>query len=156
VVKKELAERERYTFSALISLLIQCENKLETFYQGEAEKTKSAKLKPLFKDFSEKNKEHKDKMEKTRRETLVEMALEPITGLNLNEHLAQIDSIIKKHNMDSVEKTIVLEEIMQKLYSEASSKVINASAETGELLRKLSEESVDRRLMMERIGRASL
>jgi len=151
-----LAEGDRYTFSALISLLIQCENKLQAFYQGEAEKTKSAELKSLFQDFSEKNKEHKDKMEKTRRETLVEMALEPITGLNLNEHLTQIESIIKKNNMDSVEKTLVLEEVMQKLYSAASVKVMNASAETGELLRKLSEESVDRRFMMERIGRVSL
>jgi len=151
-----LAEAERYTFAALISFLMQCENKLKEFYEAAAQKTDQTKLKSLFHTFSEQNLEHKGKMEKARRETLVEMALEPITGLRLNDCVAQIDAIIKNDNMNSVEKAVILEKVMQKLYSEASSKVMNASADTGELLSRLFQESVDRRLMMESIARGPL
>jgi len=139
-----LAEGDRYTFAALISLLMQFENKLIGFYEATAKKTEQTKLKSLLNSYSERNREHRDKMEKAQRETVIEMALEPIMGLRLNERLAQIDTTIKDEKMDSVEKAIMLEKIMQKLYAEASSKVMNISAELSELLRQLSQESANR------------
>jgi len=139
-----LAEGDRHNFAALISLLMQFENKLIGFYEATAKKTKQTKLKSLLNSYSERNREHRDKMEKAQRETVIEMALEPIMGLRLNERLAQIDTTIKDEKMDSVEKAIMLEKMMQKLYAEASSKVMNISAELSELLRQLSQESVNR------------
>lgn len=139
-----MAEGDRHNFAALISLLMQFENKLIGFYEATAKKTKQTKLKSLLNSYSERNREHRDKMEKAQRETVIEMALEPIMGLRLNERLAQIDTTIKDEKMDSVEKAIMLEKMMQKLYAEASSKVMNISAELSELLRQLSQESVNR------------
>jgi hypothetical protein len=121
------------------------------FYKVAAEETAQANLKSLFHSFSEKNREHKDRMERARRETVIEMALEPLTGLKLNEHLAQIDAIVNRDNMNSVEKAIALERIMQKIYNQASLKVMNRSADTGDLLSRLCQESMDRESMLESI-----
>jgi hypothetical protein len=143
-----LAEEDRYTFAGFISLLMQCEDKLSEFYEASAQRAENMKLKSLFHNLSKENLEQKAKMEKARRETVIEMALEPMAGLRLKERLDQIDAITKGNNMGSIEKAIALEKTLQSLYKEASFKIMNLSAETAELLTRFSEKSTEREVML--------
>jgi len=83
-------------------------------------------------------------MQKARVETIVEMALEPITNLKLAELMIPIDRGIELGSTGYVSALMTIERAVSQLYLQVSQKLATMSAETGELLMRLSRDSDER------------
>ena len=140
---------EKYTFGSLMSLLTESERKLRELYEAAARISSDPKLKVLLSDFGRNSSKRIEKIRTARIETVVEMTLESITGLRLNELLTRINATIENGRMSNLQKLLTLERAISELYSRTSSKVRQISAETGELLAALSDESKERLLELE-------
>lgn len=135
---------ERYTFSSLMTVLIESERKLGELYEIASSEADDAKVKFLLSD-SEKNSSTRiEKMQRARVESVVEMALEPLSGLELGELLTRIRATLQSDRMSNLEKVTNLERALSELYARASPKVAQISADTSELLMALSRESMER------------
>lgn len=121
------------------------ERDLANFYKIGAERVKQTSLRELFYVSFKRNLGRRDALAKVRRETVMEMTLEPIVGLRLKEYALQIEGIIKDEKVDYQKRAINLEEIIYKLYNKISEKVMYTSADVSEMLNKFSQESVDRK-----------
>jgi hypothetical protein len=138
------SDEERYTFSSLMSLLIECERKLEQYYQKASTATDDSEVASMLADYAKKTSQSIELVQKARVETVVEMALEPITDLKLAELVKNINSGLEVGKAGYVQGLVTIEGAVSQLYSQASPKVANMSAETSELLMRLSRESVER------------
>jgi len=139
-----VTEENRYTFSAVMSFTIEIESKLVNFYKTAAERVEQTKLKELFSTFFKRSLDRRDTLTRVRRETVIEMTLEPITGLKLKEYALQIERIIKDEEANYLEKAIKLEGINLELYDKASVRVKYTSADASEVLNRFSQESANR------------
>jgi hypothetical protein len=139
-----LAYEERYTFSSLMSLLSEAESKLKQLYETLAKKIDQPELKSLLSDYDRNSSRRMEMIRRTRVESVVEFMLEPITGLKLSEPIAAIKSAIENESLSSLEKAISVERIISELYGRASPKIMPTSADAGELLARLSRESMER------------
>jgi hypothetical protein len=70
--------------------------------------------------------------------------LEPITGLKLAEPISLIKTTIEKQSLSGLEKAVTVERIISELYAAASPKIMSTSSDAGELLARLSRESMER------------
>lgn len=140
-----MTDDERYTFSSLMTLLIENEAKLKDLYEKNAEATSEPTLKSLLSDFGKGTGKRIDMMQRARVESVVEMALEPITGLKLAELLAKIDTITESKSLTDLEKVAAVEGMTSELYARASPKIMHMSADAGELLMALSHQSEQRK-----------
>jgi hypothetical protein len=144
-----LTYETKYTFSSLMRLLIENERKLEELYERAAKATNDPELRILLSNSSKKGLKRIERMRTARVETVVEIALEPITDLILNDLLATINSTIGNAGLSDLEKTQALERTTSELYSRTSPKISQISAETGELLNAFANESKERLLELE-------
>jgi hypothetical protein len=145
-------DEERYTFSSLMTSLIESENGLKQLYEATARATEQPELKSLLTDFAKSSVKRIEMMRRARVESVVEIALEPITGLRLSELLATIDGTIQNERASSIQKLMTLERTISDLYARASPKVVRISADAGELLSMLSRESTGRLGHLDRYG----
>ena len=141
---------ERYTFGSLMAVLIESEGKLKEFYERAAEGISRAELKSLFSEYGKNCSKRMEAMRKARVETVVEMALEPITSPKFAELLGRINSTIQSVRVSNLEKLKTVERTVSELYAEASPKITQISAETAELLAALSRESAEHARELER------
>jgi rubrerythrin len=143
-------EEDRYTFSMVMNFLIELEDKIANFYKEAAERVRQDGLKELFLSFNRRNLERRDTIDRVKRETVLEMTLEPITGLRLENYIQRIDDIIRNEKAaDPIDKSLRMEEIVYRLYNEVSVKVMYMSAGTSEMLKTLSKENANRRNKLE-------
>lgn len=145
-------DEERYTFSSLMTSLIESENRLKQLYEATAQATERPELKSLLTDFAKSSVKRIEMMRRARVESVVEIALEPITGLRLSELLATIDGTIQNERASVIQKLMTLERTISDLYARASPKVVRISADAGELLSMLSRESTGRLRYLDRYG----
>jgi hypothetical protein len=139
-----LADEERYTFSSIMSLLVEAESKLKQLYENLARETDEPKLKSLLSDYDRNNSRRMETMRRTRVESVVEFMLEPITGLKLSEPIAAIKTAVENKSLSGLQKVVAVERIISELYGRASPKIMPTSADAGELLARLSRESMER------------
>jgi len=139
-----LTDEERYNFSSLMSLLSEAESKLKHLYETLAKETGEPKLKSLLSDYDRNSSKRMEMMRRTRVESVVEFMLEPITGLRLAEPIAAIKTAIENQSLIGLEKAVTVERIISELYATASPKIMSTSADAGELLARLSRESMER------------
>jgi len=139
-----LADEERYTFSSLMSLLSEAESKLKQLYETLAKEIGEPKLKSLLSDYDRNSSRRMEMMRRTRVESVVEFMLEPITGLKLSEPISAINTTIEKQSLSGLEKAVTVERIISELYAAASPKIMSTSSDAGELLARLSRESMER------------
>ena len=138
-----MTDEERYTFSSLMTLLIETEEKLGQLYEAMAKTTDHPKLKFLLSDCHKNSLKRMETMRRARVESVVEMTLQPITGLRFTEPMAKIRAAIESKSV-SIEKAMTIERALSELYSMVSPKIMQISADTGELLLTLSRESTER------------
>jgi len=137
-------DEERYTFSSLMTLLVESESRLKQLYETTAETTSQPNLKSLLSDFAKSSSRTMQMMRRVRVESVVEIALEPISGLKLAELVAIINITVETRQVSNIEKLMALERTVSDLYARASPKIARISAEAGQLLRTLPRESIDR------------
>jgi hypothetical protein len=139
-----LADEETYTFGSLMSQLSEAEGKLKLLYETLAKEIDEPRLKSLLSDYKRNSSRRMEMMRRTRVESVVEFMLEPITGLKLSEPIAAMKTAIKNQSLSSLEKAVTVERIVSDLYGRASPKIMPISADAGELLARLSHESMER------------
>jgi hypothetical protein len=140
----DLTDEERYNFSSLMSLLSEAEGKLKQLYETLTKETSEPKLKSLLSDHDRSSSKRLEMMRRTRVESVVEFMLEPITGLKLAEPISAIKTTIEKQSLSGLEKAVTVERIISELYAAASPKIMPTSSDAGELLARLSRESIER------------
>ena len=140
-----LAEEERYTFSSIMTLLIESEDNLRRLYEAAAKDTNRDELRLLLSNYGKSSSRRIEMMRRARNETVMEITLEPITDLKLIEPLARIKDTIQDKQLSNLEKAITIETIVAETYAKVSPKVMQMSTETSELLMALSRESNERR-----------
>jgi len=145
-----IGDEERYTFSSLMTLLIESESRLQQLYEATAQTTRRPELKSLLSDFAKIGLKRIETMRRVRVESIVEMMLEPITGLKLSRLLTTTNITVQNEDVSNVEKLITLERMISDLYAKTSPKIVQISAEAGELLAALSRESAQRENALER------
>ena len=145
-----MTSEEEYTFSELMGILTNTEEKVSKFYEKAAQKIEDVKLKDLFLSFSKKALQQKDSLTETRRRTVTEMTLETITGLKLSEKLTKIDSVIESEEVE-LSKLVELEDLLSELYKTVSKKVAHISADVSFLLDNLSREHRKRKRNIEKV-----
>lgn len=139
-----MTDEERYNFSSLMSLLSEAESKLKQLYETLAKETGEPKLKSLLSDHDRNSSKRMKMMRRARVESVVEFMLEPITGLRLAEPIAAIKTAVENQSLSGLEKAVTVERIISELYATASPKIMSTSADAGELLARLSRESMER------------
>ena len=139
-----LTSDERYTFSSLMSLFIEIEGKLRTLYEAMMKEIDEPRLKSLVSEYDRICMKRMDRMQKVRTESVVEFMLEPITDLRLAEPVAKISAAIQNTSLGKLEKAIALERTISEVYAAASPRIMQTSADAGELLATLSRESTER------------
>ncbi|MFQ5761657.1 MAG: hypothetical protein ACE5PO_01360 [Candidatus Bathyarchaeia archaeon] len=137
----DVAGAEKYTYSSLVSTLLRCEDKLSEFYNTLASQAEREDHRTHFTTLQQKCVERKNAMERIRRETIVELALESISGINLSSFLSGIDRISQSTNKNYLEKAEAAERLTQEVYNQTSAKVASISAEMSDLLSRLARES---------------
>ena len=135
---------ERYTFSSLMTILIECEEKLERYYQMASARMDDPQLGTVLSDYSKEVSRSVQSMRRARVETVVEIALEPITDLKLAQSVRSIDGIIEVEKEGYLHGLMTMEGAVSQLYLQASPKIANMSAEASELLLRLSRDSIER------------
>jgi len=143
-----LASEDRYTFSQVMSSLIELESMIVEFYRASVERSQASGSKEIFLTFEKANQQRIGALDKVRRGTVIEMSLEPIMGLALEEHRFRVRRVIEDRNSGDRQKAIALEDIMQGIYRIASRKLEYVSAEAFDLLSKFSLESSRRMDML--------
>jgi len=141
---------ERYTFGSLMAMLIESEGKLKELYERAAEGISRAEVKSVVSEYGRNCSKRMEAIWKARVETVVEMALEPITSPKFAELLGTINGTVQSVRVSNLEKLRTLERVISELYAEASPKITQISAETGELLAALSRESAEHARELER------
>lgn len=139
-----MTDEERYTFSSLMTLLIETEGKLGELYETMVKTTDEPKLKSLLSDYHKNSLKRMEMMRRARVESVVEITLQSITSLKLTEPMAKIHAAIEGESLSGLEKAITLERAVSELYGMVSPKIMQTSADTGELLVALSRESMER------------
>jgi ElaB/YqjD/DUF883 family membrane-anchored ribosome-binding protein len=134
---------ERYTFSSLLSKLIEIQDKLEDFYKTSA-KHSNKELAKFFSLFLKECEEIKNEIEKAKRESVIEFALEPISGLKINDFLKRFEEVILDKEINNHRKAEIIEEEIAKLFSETSKRISHMSAEVSQLLMSASKKAKKR------------
>jgi hypothetical protein len=102
-----------------MAMLIESERKLKELYERTVEGTSPAELKSLVSEYGKNSSKRMEAMWRARVETVVEMALEPITSLKFAELLGSISTTIQSVRVSNLEKLGALERIVSELYAEA-------------------------------------
>ena len=145
-----MTEEERYNFSSLMSLLSEAESKLKQLYETMAKENSDPELESVLSDYGRNSSKRLEMMRRTRVESVVEFMLEPITGLELAEPIAAIRTAIENQSLSGLEKAVTVERVISEIYAAASPKIMSISADAGELLERLSRESMERVHELER------
>lgn len=147
-----MTSEDRYTFSQVVSSLTELETTMTQFYRASAERASYGKLREVFLTFEKANLKRRESLSRVRQGTVIEMSLEPITGLQLKEYEFHVKRKMEDRKLDDLQKAIALESITQDLYDKVSDKVASMSADTSELLRRLSQESSERKRTLVSMG----
>ena len=123
---------ERYTLSSLLSRLIDIEDKAGNFYVHSG--IDDDEFTNYFPILSKEHQETATKIEVAKRGTIVEFALEPISGVDIEKCLKGIDDTILSKQITALDKSIRIEEKISQLYANAAEKIAHMSGEASQLL----------------------
>jgi rubrerythrin len=133
------------TFGAIMGFAAEMVGHAKRTYEALSEKAEDGALKEVLQQLAvEEGKTH-TLMERTRREHVTEMILEPITGLYKKDYEVDLGHGEQKNDADLLRRALVLEERENKFFQDASAKV--PLPEVARIFRKISrkkEENVEK------------
>ena len=131
------------TFGAIMGYAGEIVKQTEEAYRGLIPKAKNPALKQVLQDLAGEEKKNQSLMERTRRENVTEMILEPITGLHQEEYEVDLRGMAQKDDSDLVRVSLILEERARRFFSDASAKIpLPEVARTFRRLCQKKEENV--------------
>ena len=126
------------TFGAIMGFSAEIIQQTETFYKTMVQKAKDPILSEALRVLLEEEGKNYSLMEKTRRENVTEMILEPITGLHQSDYEVEMKGMDQTKDADLLKMALTLEERERRFFSEVSDKV--PLLEVGGIFRKVAQK----------------
>ena len=135
------------TLGAVLRLAIELEGRSAEFYQEAASLAKHSLAEGVFLTLAEAKRKRKELLERSRRENINEMLLEPIAGLKGSDYLMETDLSSEMGYYEALRLAIEWEEKSRKFYVDAAGRV--NLLEVTRVFEKLAEENTDHKLRLE-------
>jgi len=132
----ELAELT--TFGAVLGFAMDTESQAEKFYEEAAKNPSCSEAKETLLTLSEQARRRGMILERTRRENVAEMILEPISGLNTNDYLTHIAPSERAGCVDVLTLCVELQRKTRRFYLDSSGRI--SLQEVARTFRRLAEE----------------
>ncbi len=126
------------TFGAIMGFSAKMVQQTETFYKMMVQKAKDPIFSEAFRILLQEEGKNYSLMEKTRRENVTEMILEPIAGLHEGDYEIEMERVDQTKDVDLLKMALILEERERRFFSEVSGKV--PLPEVGRIFRKIAEK----------------
>lgn len=126
------------TFGAIMGFAGEITGQTGEIYKTFAQKAKDLTLREVLKVLSAEGDKSRSLMEKTRRENVTEMILEPITGLRQEDYEIDLKVTDQIQDADLLKAALAFEEREKKFFSDVSSKV--PLPEVARIFRKMAQK----------------
>ncbi len=111
------------TFGAIMGFAAEITGKTGEIYKTLTQKAKGLPLREVLQVLSVEEGKNHSLMEKTRRENVTEMILEPITGLRQEDYGLDLKVVDPMEDADLLRAALILEEREKKFFNDVSIKV---------------------------------
>jgi len=126
------------TFGAIMGFAAEMVQQTEAFYETMIQKAKDPILREALQVLLEEEGKNYSLMEKTRRENVTEMILEPIAGLHPGDYEIGAKGMDQTKDVGLLKTALILEERERRFFSEVSDKV--PLPEVGRIFRKVAQK----------------
>jgi len=126
------------TFGAIMGFAAEMVQQTETCYKTMVQKARDPILSEVLRGLLEEEGKNYSLMERTRRENVTEMILEPIAGLDQGDYEIEMKGMDQTKDADLLKIALILEERERRFFSEVSGKV--PLPEVGRIFRKMAQK----------------
>ena len=126
------------TFGAIMGFAAEITGQAGEIYKTMAQKAKDPSLREILGILSVEGGKNRSLMEKTRRENVTEMILEPITGLHQEDYGIDLKVVDPVEDADLLRAALILEEREKKFFNDVSIKV--PLPEVARIFRKMAQK----------------
>jgi hypothetical protein len=126
------------TFGAIMGFAAEITEQTAEIYKTLGHKAKDLGLREVLQALSAEGEKNHSLMEKTRRENVTEMILEPISGLHQEDYGIDLKVVDQMEDADLLRAALVLEEREKKFFDDVSIKV--PLPEVARIFRKITQK----------------
>ena len=138
------------TFGAIMGFAAEMIGQTKGTYETLVEKAKNPALRETLQAFLGEGGKNYSLMEKTRRENVTEMILEPVTGLHQEDYEINLKMSDPMGDIDVLRVAMILEEREKKFFGDASSKV--PLPEVARIFRKIAQKKEENLAKLQGLG----
>jgi hypothetical protein len=138
------------TFGAIMGFAAEITGRTGDTYKAMVQKAKDSGLREILQALSVEGGKSHSLMEKTRRENVTEMILEPITGLQQEDYEIDLKITDQMRDADLLKTALAFEEREKKFFSDVSSKV--PLPEVARIFRKLAQKKQENLTKLQSLG----
>jgi hypothetical protein len=138
------------TFGAIMGFAAEMAGKAGETYQSLSEKARDPVLRSTLKELAGEAAKNQSLMEKTRRENVTEMILEPISGLHGEDYEVDLKGLSQAEDTDLLKIALLLEERGNRFFRDASAKV--PLPEVARIFRKAGQKKEDYLVKLQSLG----
>jgi cobalamin biosynthesis protein CbiD len=138
------------TFGAIMGFAAEMIGQTKGAYETLVEKAENPVLRETLQAFLEEGGKNYSLMEKTRRENVTEMILEPVTGLYQEDYEINLKMLDLMGDVDVVRVAMILEQREKKFFRDASSKV--PLPEVARVFRKIAQKKEENLTKLQSLG----
>ncbi|HYA91432.1 MAG TPA: hypothetical protein VEK32_08030 [Thermodesulfobacteriota bacterium] len=138
------------TFGAIMGFAAEMIRQTKDAYETLVERAKNPALRETLQAFLGEGGKNYSLMEKTRRENVTEMILEPITGLHQEDYEINLKMLDPMGDVDVLRVAMILEEREKKFFRDASSKV--PLPEVARVFRKIAQKKEENLAKLQGLG----
>lgn len=136
------------TFGAILTYAIDFEGKITRFFTAAAQSSAAGPAAPTFGQLAQEGERRLKVLERTRRECVAEMILEPIAGFRSEDF--EVKATAGGSGSDLLKQAAEVEVLAEKYYSIASQKV--TVPEVSRVLKKMAKAHADQKAMLSGAG----
>ena len=138
------------TFGAIMGFAAELVSKTGETCQALAQKAGDPALKEALEGLAAEETRNRSLMEKTRRENVTEMILEPITGLHQEDYEIDLKGLDQTQDVGLLRVALLLEEREKKFFRDASAKV--PLPEVARIFRKVGQKKDENLTKLQSLG----
>jgi len=138
------------TFGAIMGFAAEITGRTGDTYKAMVQKAKDPGLREILQVLSVEGGKSHSLMEKTRRENVTEMILEPITGLQQEDYEIDLKITDQMRDADLLKAALAFEEREKKFFSDVSSKV--PLPEVARIFRKMAQKKQENLEKLQSLG----
>ena len=138
------------TFGAIMGFAAEIIRQAEDVYRILVAKANNPTLREALQLFQREEGKNHSLMERTRRENVTEMILEPVTGLYQEDYEIDLKVLDRTDDVGLLKAAIILEEREKKFFRDASSKV--PLPEVGRIFRKIVQRKEENLSKLQGLG----